>query len=248
MGTFLALLLFVVSGIFVVYVGLHFRWLRSCRAGAKKIHGELTRVFGGEHEFRIVNPSQFPAVDRAGYEAVRTELVREGFRGIGTFEDVTISQVYPFNRTYIEAFLSGDGTVGVGTYRFADRQIVDLSSELEDGRLVVTSNAQTDSLSHPAEILRELLPPESSVKDLVAAHLARQAEIRSRNLSARFVVHRGLDDAIGFAKKHSRLSSEHRRSLGFLTKEELAGFATQSYERATIRQVWKEFVRLQQTA
>ena len=200
-------------------------------------------MYAGEHEFAIVSPADYPAIDGSRYAAVASELAGAGFRRVGTIEDATVSAVYPHNRTYVESHVSADGEISASTYWVAGRQIVDLATVLGDGRVLVTTNADIDKMTPPPSVRRDGMPAATAPAALLARHRERLAALRSPDRPLRIVRSDTLDDVIVQARQVSRLMAEYRQSIGLLTESELMAMIAPGQE-ATGKRVWREFTAL----
>jgi hypothetical protein len=218
-------------------------WKAACRAGAAKIHRELTALFRGEHEHVCSSRASFPGVDWSGYDAVRDALTERGFRYVGAYENLTVSRVYPQNRALVEAYAEADGSAIAGTYGMQGSQIVDFGSETTDGRLILTTNATLDKMAPPPDIDRVILAADASIDDLRAAHHGRVAAAIQNEATLRFRRIVDIDDVMDSCRRVMGIVARHRRSLGLLTEAEILAMSTQGQE-ATAREVWKELRRL----
>ena len=219
------------------------RFVRQCRAAAEKIHGEMVGMFSGVHEYRVLSAADRPELPRDGYERVAAALAARGFRSLGAFEDVTVSAVYPQNRTYMESHVSDDGGIGAVTYFVAaiQKQITDFSSTFADGRMVGTTNAELDTLRPPPWMHRENRPIDTGVEPLLDRHVEALAEFRERWPEAAPILAQTLDDVLARSRDYSVRNGEFRRSIGWLTEDELMSFAKDPGQLATAQQIWSEF-------
>lgn len=235
--------------VLIVFVFLHrfrkFLWRRACRAGAASIYSDLVATFGGPHEYRSARREEIAGIDWSGYDQVRSEMEKRGFELLGGIEDLTMSRVKPETPNFIEVYAGMEGNVTVGTYNAYGVHVVDCMSEAPDGRLFITTNAELNKLSPPPDWRGEVRPASTECGELLDLHLARLAQLHETEPGLRFVPIRSIDDAITSATRSSRASAEHRRSIGFLTREELAALTGPGQE-ATADLVWTEFRRIQQ--
>jgi hypothetical protein len=240
------------AGLFLIAVPIMFwqqrRWRAGCRAGAAKIFREMSETYRGEHVYRTVTPAEFPRVDPTGYREVGDALMARGFRHVATYENVTVNQVYPDNRTFMEGYIREDGLVDVTSYRLLDAQTVDVASYLEDGRFVVTTNADLDKLAPPPNVLKDIFPRTTSVEFLLTRHAARMAELTAAEPQARFVSLKTFEEALDVLRRHSRAVSEFRQKLGLITEEEMVAMASRMDQEPTARQIWKEIQLLRERA
>jgi hypothetical protein len=238
----------VVLGIVVVIAALVFwiqlKWRRACRAGAEKIYRNLRALYAGEHRYRVADEADFPGLDLSGYRAVADVLTAQGFHYQGAIENLSVSSVYPENRTFTACYRSPDGAFGAGTYRVQGMQIVDFIAELSDGRYLATTNAALDKLTPPPQVLKRVLPLETPPDQILAAHRDRMASLRAAEPAATFVTASSLDEVIALSKRFSRVAADHRRSVGLLTEAEMMAMATSPEQAPTVQRVWVEFQAL----
>jgi hypothetical protein len=244
----LEILVWIVAGVTVLFVGsrviTHVLLRKACRAGAQKIHASLLASFQCEHEYRAATRDEFPGMDWSGYDDLRDVLDARGMTLLGGIEDVTESRANPEMRTLIEMHVGFQGTVSVATYRVQGMQIVDVISELTDGRMLLTTNAEINKLTPPPNTRRETLPASTRAEALLDLHLERLHELRKREPGAPFVIIGAIEDVLDAARRSSRTTSEHRRSIGWLTREELLALSGAGQEAMT-ELVWVEFCRIQ---
>lgn len=237
----------VVLALIAIVIALHLvqRILRrtACRAGAEKIYRDLNAMFAGEHQHRPGQREAFPDLDWPGYDAVRHALESLGFRALGAFEDVTVSEVHPENRTLIESYVSSDGMTGAGTYCIQGHQICDFATECEDGRFILTTNANLDKLTPPPTVDRCSLPEDTPVGVMFAKHRDRVTAARSTGTN-HLSIQKTLDDAMDASRRYSRITSQYRQSVGLITEAELLALTDGPGQESAARVVWKEFRRL----
>lgn len=245
MGTIGLIILLALSAAAMLYGLARIALWRACRNGARKIHRELTAMFGGEHEFRIVPEDEARAGQSQEATELRGQLRAAGFRPLGWIEDLTVTAVYPRLRTFIEVHASADGRICATTYRTAGLRLFDLGTRLAGDRFIVTTNAEVNKLKPPPSTDRETLPYTTSFADLHARHLARLEERRPGPSAVRPC--RNLSDVLAASRLYSRQASEHRRSLGYLSEAELLEMGAGAQREEVARRIWREFRRLQAT-
>lgn len=245
----LVTLISIAIGLFVlvVFVNVYRRslWRRACRAGAATIYSDLIATFQGAHEYRVARRDEITGLDWSGYDRVRLEMEERGFALLGGMEDMTMSRVKPELRNFVEVYAGMNGTVTVGTYTVYGVHVVDCMSETPDGRAFVTTNAEMNKLTPPPNWRGEVRPATTQTGELLDLHLARLVALKESESSVQLVGIRSMEDAIESAKRSSRASAEHRRSIGFLTRDELTALTGLDQE-ATADLVWIEFCRIQQ--
>jgi hypothetical protein len=236
------LILFVVALVVAIVITVARQWAqrkRKCQAAAEKIHGEMTAMYRSEHSFRIVRETAFPGLDLTGYREAREFLTSRGFVSLGAIENLTVTAVYPENRTFMAAYANAAGDVGAYFYEIRKVRVLDFSTWLEGDRLLLTTSGDADKLTPPPSVNREALPADTSFATLLARHLERLEALRATERAAiRSLA--SMDEVLEACRRHSRLVGEHRRSVGFLTEAEMLRFAAPGQGYAA-RRVFKHF-------
>ena len=239
MNAFRIIVLIAVLG---AIVWQQWKWRSACKAAAAKILRELTTMYRAEHEYRVVSPADFPAVDPTGYARVRESLEASGFRHLGAVENLTVSRVYPAQRTFMECYANATEQLGAYTYRIAQYQVVDIGCFLSDGRYLLTTNAEADKLTPAPSVLKLSMPADTPVEGLLARHASRLAELRA---VSPVTTATDLDEAVAIARRYSGVVGEYRRRVGYITEEELLRLAAKG-QAATARRVWSYFDALRE--
>src|SRR4029079_7245557 len=93
----------------VVAVALGMRRPRGL--GGAALRARLDQVYGEPHELGRVSPSAFPEADLEFYDRARRELEGKGYSCIADVEDLTLSRIYPHNRTFLRLFIDAGRVV-----------------------------------------------------------------------------------------------------------------------------------------
>jgi len=214
----------------------------SNKDAARKIKENLEATYAPSHEYANVTPDQFPWVDLAFYERAASELGELGFQRLGDLENLTMSRANPSMRTFIRIMVSADGTVGAGIYDIKIRgwmkclqwidvvpkklSTVDLETEFVDGRFLVTHNSpQAALMKSPPQFDVEVHPAAISADALLEAHLIRLRRRLAAEPEVKPCVIRTLDDALASQKGQEGIKHAHRKSVGWVTKEEMQRLA-----------------------
>src|SRR3954462_15537028 len=141
-----------------------------------------------------VSPEAVPEADIEFYDRAKRELEGRKYTCIGDVEDLTMSRIYPQNRTFLRLFVDAGGMIRASAYHLHPRgvvisllqlvqlfprhlRVVELVSEVQ-GTFLVTSNTHgVDRLEPPPEARVERLPLQSALLDVVARHEARITEV-----------------------------------------------------------------------
>ncbi len=228
----------------VVYASLQLKWRRQCRAGAAKIYRELNELFYTEPRYKVLTPTELPPVELSGYQQVGDALVAAGFRRLGAFENLTVSKVYPHNRTFTEAYVGADDVTRAVTFRIQALQVVNVMATTTDGTLVVTSNAPAPKLTPPPGVDTIMLPPGSPVGEVLTGHARHVNAYTSAHPSTQWVPCPDLDEIIDADRRHARKVADYRRRVGLVTEAEMLAMAGGPDKEPTARRVWMEFCRI----
>jgi hypothetical protein len=227
--------------------------------GGQRVREQLDALYAGEHEYARVTPAAFPDADLAFYDRAGAQLERMHFRRLADIEDLTVSRVYPDQRTFIRVLIDEGGVVRAGVYHFKPRgglmwllqvlgqvprhvRVIELVTEVATGRFLSTSNTKgVDRLEPPPEMRVERLEPDASIEDVVARHRARvQQHVRAHpdRVPVQFVRY---EDVLASVQRGNQASARWRQKIGRLTRDELermqGGRPLNEAEEAFLREV-----------
>src|SRR5262245_6269074 len=158
--------------------------------GGAALRARLDAVYGEPHELARVTPAAFPEADLEFYDRARRELEAKGYACLGDVEDLTLSRIYPHNRTFLRMFVDAGRMIRASAYHLHPRgvvvsllqlvqlfprhlRVIELVSEVQ-GVFLVTSNTHgIDRLEPPPEAKVERLPPSTSLAEEVDTHHKR---------------------------------------------------------------------------
>jgi hypothetical protein len=228
-------------------------------AGGQRVRDQLDTLYAGEHEYARVTPAAFPDADLAFYDGAGAELEALGFRRVADIEDLTVSRVYPEQRTFIRVLTDEGCVVRAGVYHFRPRggliwllqvlrqvprhvRVVELVSEVPTGRFLSTSNTKgIDRLEPAPEVRVERLEAATSVATLVTRHRERlQQQVRAQpdRVPSQFV---SYEDVLASVQRGNQVAARWRQKVGRLTREELermqGGRPLNDAEEAFLREV-----------
>ncbi len=245
-----ALAVVVVSGLAfaaLVFLGhlawQYARWRRDCRAAGEKLYREAAALYGGEHEYRVVSPSEWPALDQPARGRAREALLASGLRYAGAFENLTVTRVYPAQRTFSDAYLDAEGTTCVVTYAIAGRQTVECSSRTSTGRVLTTTNAVLDGFALPPEVEPCVLAADTTPEQVLRRHHERLTTLRAGQAELLLERATTIEEVLSACQRSSAALSRHRRSSGLATEAEMLGHFSGTDREGTARRIWKEFQR-----
>jgi hypothetical protein len=247
---------FLMMGLWlVVAVTLGLR--RPQGLGGSALRARLDAVYGEPHELARVSPDAFPEADLGFYDRARRELEARGYSYIADVEDLTLSRIYPQNRTFLRLFVDAGRMIRASAYHLHPRgvvvsllqlvqlyprhlRVIELVSEVQ-GVFLVTSNTHgLDRLEPPPEARVERLPVATSLLDVVVRHEQRITE-QVRQQPERAPVHfETLDDITASLARAHVAMARHRQHVGGLSRDELErlkGRPLSATEEAFLREV-----------
>ncbi|HUS32166.1 MAG TPA: hypothetical protein VMZ53_26885 [Kofleriaceae bacterium] len=247
---------FLMMGLWlVVAVALGIRRPRGL--GGAALRARLDAVYGEPHELVQVSPGGFPEADIAFYDRVKSALEQKGYSTLGDVEDLTLSRIYPHNRTFLRLFVDAGRMIRASAYHLHPRgvvisllqlvqlwprhlRVVELVSEV-GGKFLVTSNTHgVDRLEPPPEAKIERLPLETSFLEVVARHEARITAYLKEHPERAPTSFERLDDVLASIARAHLAMARHRQKVGGLSRDELErlkGRPLSATEEAFLREV-----------
>ncbi len=247
---------FLMMGLWLV-VAMALGMRRPKGFGGADLRARLDAVYGEPHEMARVTPAAFPDADVEFYDRAKRELETRNYRWIGDVEDLTLSRIYPQNRTFLRLFVDAGGMIRVSAYHLHPRgvvisllqlvqlfprhlRVVELVSEVQ-GTFLVTSNTHgVDRLEPPPEARVERLPLATPVGEIVARHEARITEAVKAHPERAPVSFESLDDILASMARAHLAMAKHRQKVGGLSRDELErlkGRPLSATEEAFLREV-----------
>src|SRR5512141_214861 len=162
--------------------------------GGAALRARLDAVYGEPHELVQVSPAAFPEADMDFYDRARKELEQKRYRWLADVEDLTLSRIYPQNRTFLRLFVDAGQMIRASAYHLHPRgvvlsmlqlvqlyprhlRVIELVSEVQ-GTFLVTSNTHgIDRLEPPPEARIERLPLGTPLDEIVKRHEGRITEL-----------------------------------------------------------------------
>ncbi|MGE0867356.1 MAG: hypothetical protein AB7P03_02255 [Kofleriaceae bacterium] len=230
--------------VFVLMMGL---WLlvavafgmrRPRGLGGMALRARLDAVYGEPHELVQVSPDAFPEADLEFYDRAKRELEHRGYRFLADVEDLTLSRIYPENRTFLRLLVDAGGMIRASAYHMHPRgvvisllqlvqlfprhlRVVELVSEVQ-GRFLVTSNTQgIDRLEPPPEARVERVHISTPIGELVARHEARITDYVRSHPERAPVNFESLADVLASTARAHVAMARHRQRVGGLSRDEL---------------------------
>jgi hypothetical protein len=247
---------FLMMGLWlVVAVALGMRRPRGF--GGAALRARLDAVYGEPHELVRVSPAAFPEADIEFYDRVRRELEGRKYRWLADVEDLTMSRIYPQNRTFLRLFVDAGGMIRASAYHMHPRGVVisllqlvqlfprhlrvlELVSEIQ-GTFLVTSNTHgVDRLEPPPEAKVERLPLSTPIPEIVSRHEQRITELLRAHPERAPKAFETFDDVLASMARAHVVMARHRQKVGGLSRDELErlkGRPLSASEEAFLREV-----------
>lgn len=247
---------FLMMGLWlVVAVALGAR--RPHALGGAALRQRLDRVYGEPHELVQVSPAAFPEADLDFYDHARQELEARGYLWLADVEDLTLSRLYPHNRTFQRLCVDAGRMVRASVYHLHPRgvvisllqlvqlfprhlRVVELVTEI-NGRFLVTSNTHgADRLEPPPEARVERMPVGTGLGAVIARHEARITAQLREHPEQQPVGFETLEDVLASIARAHVAMARHRQKVGGLSRDELErlkGRPLSQTEEAFLREV-----------
>jgi hypothetical protein len=228
---------FLMMGLWlVVAVALGIRRPRGL--GGSQLRARLDAVYGSPHELVRVSPDAFPEADIEFYDRARAQLEDRRYAFLADVEDMTLSRVYPHNRTFQRLFVDAGAMVRASVYHLHPRgavvsmlqlvqlfprhlRVVELTSEIGGTFLVTSNTAGVDRLEPPPEAKVDRLPLGTPLAEVVARHEGRITELL-RAHPERVPTHfEGFDGVVASISRAHIAMARHRNKVGGLSRDEL---------------------------
>jgi hypothetical protein len=247
---------FLMMGLWVV-VALALGVRRPRVLGGAALRARLDAVYGEPHELVQVSPAAFPEADLDFYDRAKKELEAKHYRWLADVEDLTLSRIYPQNRTFLRLFTDGGRMIRASAYHLHPRgvvisllqlvqlyprhlRVIELVSEVS-GQFLVTSNTHgVDRLEPPPEAKVERMPLTARALDVVAKHEARITDYLRTHPERTPVYFETLDDVLASIGRAHVAMARHRQKVGGLSRDELErlkGRPLNEAEEAFLREV-----------
>lgn len=221
----------------------HVRYHRDCRRAGEKIYRETADLYRGAHDYRVAPEQEWPVAAAAEHRRMRDSISATGIRYLGSFENLTVSRVYPQHRTLCDSYRDAEATTCIVAYQLDGRWTFECSSEAADGRLLVTSNAALDKLAAPPGVLKSVLPADTAPEQVFRHHHEWLSALHATEPQLSFLETKTLDAVLQGCQRHSRRLSEHRQALGLMTEAEFLAAVEDPDKLSMARRIWREFQR-----
>jgi hypothetical protein len=205
---------------------------KAQRAAAKRVMELNKAIYSSQpHEYRMVDPSEFPELDHDFYDRTRSWFEGQGFRFLGDRQNLTLSRIAPHSRTFTRVMVSAEGTICGEAHHMKLKQVrgfpaevktIDLETEFSDGTFITTSNAFVAARTLPVPgIEAERFSAETSPDELLRIHrerLARAVEARPYLTASKLQT---MEDVIWFQRRMQAVKAKHKQSIGYASVESI---------------------------
>jgi hypothetical protein len=212
-----------------------------------------------KHEYAPADLKEFKQLSWRFYEQARSLLEREGFRSMGDYEDLTVSNAPDGVRTVIRTLLNSDGTIQSSVFHFRPKlfmrllmrlagggsgKIVDFETEFSNGHFVNTTNAMSAAaMGQPPEIRTEYMKAGTSALDLLSRHKERIHAYQKENPTVRPKIMQSARDILESQHRQEAIKSTFRKSIGGVSQEELRNLSRGKTEMAD--EIYDEIKKIQ---
>jgi hypothetical protein len=196
-------------------------------------------IYKEEHEFVLVNPSEFKDRDIKFYDKEQKKFSEIGCKFIGDVEDLALLNKTPKIRTFIRVMASKDGDFSLGIYDATPKgyyllisfifgmlplKHIDIESEFEDGHFIITTTSPKTPISQPESISTLYVSRKLPVQKMIAIHM-NEVSTYLKKTNSRLIKFYSLNDVIGSQKRQVKLKKDYRDNIGYdLTKTEREEF------------------------
>jgi len=225
--------------------------------GGAALRARLDAVYGEPHELVRVQAETFPEADLEFYDRVKRELEGRAYTCLGDVEDVTMTRIYPANRTFMRMFVDAGRMIRGSAFHLHPRGVVvsllqlvqlfprhlrvlELTTEIQGTFLVTANTHGVDRLEPPPEAKVERLPLSTPIADIITRHQTRITELLRAHPERTPVHFESLDDVIASVARAHVAMARHRQKVGGLSRDELErlkGRPLSASEEAFLREV-----------
>jgi len=173
---------------------------------------------------------------------------KHAFTSLGDYEPRGLAQQLG-KRLFFRLFRSEDGCTNGSAYyirplwpgllswivmrlsgQWKIARVVELESETEDGRFIVTNNTGgINGFSHGSHVAIEALPLNAAHAEVFSVHNARLEALRAQGST--LVSFEGVEEIFAMQERLRVRNNAYREQIGFVTDEELRTFLGNQYDR-----------------
>lgn len=243
--------------VIALFAAVWAHWIQkiSMRRSGQKLRNELDAAFSAGHEFVSVAATDFGhLLDLGFYAQKQHELELEGFRWVDDVEDLTLSKLFPTNRTFQRLLVTPDGKMRATIYHFrptgllarayaffklipSDVYSVELSTEFS-GAFTLSTNTMKNftTLDMPPELDILSVEAETPTAELVHLHLQRVERHLEQNPQDGFHPATSRDELLAAAQRTLLLCEKFRKREGY-SLEELTRVSGRAGSKSGLKQL-----------
>lgn len=215
-------------------------------------------------DWRRVDCKDYPSVAVRWANKVRKVLERNGFRNLGDYEDQNLIEQLG-QRVFVRLMVDQSGTTAAAVYALrvpwpglmgwlkmllagAPRlyRIVEFESALQGDRFLISNNAgSADPFGYGDVVVKQSLPLRVNLSQVMQAHQAAlQALVESGQILQDVS---SIEALMALQDKQRQAKNEYRRSIGYVTDQELEALLGERYSEleTLVREKLSEIVALQ---
>lgn len=201
-------------------------------------------------EYAPVDPSGFPGHQRRFAAGMHRQLVRAGFAKLGDYDPVHLSAPLA-RKQMVTIYVRADGRTTAAVFsikppwsgfrawlalfvkgRHRPANVVELETAFSDGTVVSTSNAgATNPFGQGPRFLQEKLATATAPAAILERHEARVDEYAAAHPAASVIEIRTIEEVTAQQARQVAAKNAYRRSIGFVSDEELRAVMGEQYDR-----------------
>lgn len=125
-------------------------------------------------------------------------------------------------------------------------QYLEFGSATSDHRYILTSNAQPNLQSWPPSVDNCILTAGTPLDVLLARHRERVSDLEQREPGTVLQTFADMEAVFAAMKRYRQELSVYRKSIGYITLEEMLALARNPAEEQAARRLWAEIRRQRQ--
>jgi hypothetical protein len=240
--------LLIVAILVVAAVLIFARAAQAERQLAEGIVQSLKRNYPREVECAFLDAAQLPAVCVGPLDAAQDDFAAAGLTPIGDLAMLNIldneGRLIP-----VRAWVDVEQGLNCGAYFIPElgHTTFDIGSELSDGRTISTSNAVLAAVMAdvPPGYERRYVPVDTPFAEMLRQHRARVEQALAENSRLTLCPAPATRSAlIADLQRDAMRKHNHRRSVGWITREELRRYATPDLDVARLDALYLQVRRV----
>jgi cell wall assembly regulator SMI1 len=194
---------------------------------AREVAAQIARLHADTPErFAPFDHGELGSKALRWYDRARDALLEDGFEHVADVEPVRNTEING-KRVMMRLMLSADRRTAAAIWRLEGpmmaMEVVDLESELEDGRIFMSSNnGSANPFEQPEPMFAMSLPLGTPVRELLKAHVARLDGQMARPIP-------DLEAMVALQERQRIIKRDAARARGWASDAELRGLLGGSY-------------------